>query len=414
MYYIIEITCVITEMWMIHMFLSSFFERKDKNRYVTLLLYLIVGAIVAALSLIDGLAFVRLLFAIVSVFGISTILFKARLLSAGISSVTFCAIIAATDIITALVFQIFGVPTEALMANHTYRSFYLVACHIVMFGIVLLVCMMNRKTKRAISLRILLPVTPCWVVSILLCFLLTWQCFTMQYKLHPLFVFVLLGLLYTSILVIYYTNRIHDQAQEKKAWEIAEHHYAMQQEYYDQLRIQQEETRALWHDISKYLRASKIEDSDDALVEVQKMLDSISCVVDVNNHVVSVILNEYVQAARAAAIELEMDVQVPEVLFVTAADLYVLIGNTMDNAIEACRSLPQEQRRISLKLKTHNNILFFEMSNPYTDKHMYRIRNNYHGYGLKNVMRCVEKYNGKTEVSKDEGVFQITAILNSV
>lgn len=190
MYYIIEIACVITEMWMIHMFLSSFFERKDKNRYVTLLLYLIVGAIVAALSLIDGLAFVRLLFAIVSVFGISTILFKARLLSAGISSVTFCAIIAATDIITALVFQIFGVPTEALMANHTYRSFYLVACHIVMFGIVLLVCLMNRKTKRNISLRILLPVTPCWVISILLCFLLTWQCFTMQYKLHPLFVFV--------------------------------------------------------------------------------------------------------------------------------------------------------------------------------------------------------------------------------
>lgn len=414
MYYIIEITCVITEMWMIHMFLSSFFERKDNNRYVTLLLYLIVGMIVTVLSLIEGLAFVRLLFAILSVFAISIILFKARLLSAGISSVTFCAIIAVTDIITALLFQMFGVSSEALMTNHIYRSFYLVACHIVMFGIVLLVCMMNRKTKRAMSLRILLPVTPCWVVSILLCFLLTWQCFTMQYKLHPLFVFVLLGLLYTSILVIYYTNRIHDQAQEKKAWEIAEHHYAMQQEYYDQLRIQQEETRALWHDISKYLRASKIEDSDDALVEVQKMLDSISCVVDVNNHVVSVILNEYVQAARAAAIELEMDVQVPEVLFVTAADLYVLIGNTMDNAIEACQSLPQEQRRISLKLKTHNNILFFEMSNPYTDKHMYRIRNNYHGYGLKNVMRCVEKYNGKTEVSKNEGVFQITAILNSV
>ena len=414
MYYIIEIACVITEMWMIHMYLCSFFEQKDINRYVKLLLYLIVGAIVVALSLIDGLAFVRLLFAIVSVFGISTILFKARPLSAGISSVTFCAIIAATDIVTALVFQIFGVPTEALMANHTYRSFYLVACHIVMFGIVLLVCLMNRKTKRNISLRILLPVTPCWVISILLCFLLTWQCFTMQYTLHPLFIFVLLGLLYTSIIVIYYTNRIHDQAQEKKSWEIAEHHYAMEQEYYDQLRIQQEETRALWHDISKYLRASKVEGSDAALVQVQEMLDSISCVVDVNNRVVSVILNEYTQAVRTADIALEMNVQVPEVLFVTAADLYILIGNTMDNAIEACQSLPQDQRRISLKLIIHNNILFFEISNPYIDKHLHRIRSIYHGYGLKNVARCVEKYNGKMEVSKSEGIFQVSALLNSI
>ena len=188
----------------------------------------------------------------------------------------------------------------------------------------------------------------------------------------------------------------------------------MQQEYYDQLRIQQEETRALWHDLSKYLHASKVETSSNALVQVQEMLDSISCVVDVNNRVVSVILNEYTQAVRTADIALEMNVQVPEVLFVTAADLYILIGNTMDNAIEACQSLPHDQRRISLKLITHNNILFFEISNPYIDKHLHRIRSIYHGYGLKNVARCVEKYNGKMEVSKGEGIFQVSALLNSI
>ena len=38
------------------------------------------------------------------------------------------------------------------------------------------------------------------------------------------------------------------------------------------------------------------------------MLDSISQVVDVNNRVVSVILNEYVQSARAFHIELESTV----------------------------------------------------------------------------------------------------------
>lgn len=414
MYYVVEIACVITEMWMIHMFLKSFFEQKNNNRYIALLVYLVVGMIVTALSLIEELVFVRLLFTIISVFSISIILFRARLLSAGILSFTFCAIVAATDIVTALVFQVFGVQNDAVMVDHTYRSFYLVVCHIVMFGIVLLVCLINRKTKRDISLKILLPVTPCWIISILLCFLLTWQCFTMQYKLHPLFVFVLLGLLYTSIIVIYYTNRIHDQAQEKKTREIAEHHYAMQQEYYEQLRIQQEETRALWHDISKYLRASKAEGSDNALIQVQEMLDGISCVVDVNNRVVSVILNEYIQSMHTSAIEFDMDIQVPEVLFVTAADLYVLIGNTLDNAIEACQNIPKEQRKISIKLHTHNNILFYELENPYTDKHLKRIRNRYHGYGLKNVNRCVEKYKGKIEISKSEGIFRITALLNSM
>ncbi len=414
MYYVVEIACVIAEMWMIHLFLSSFFERRSRNGLMPLLLYFCAGAIVTALSLVEELVFARLIFAAISVLVICVSLFRVRLLSGVISSITFCAIIAVTDIVSALLFQMFGVESNELMANHTYRSLYLVVCHIIMLGLVLLVSLINRKTKRQISLRILLPVTPCWVISILLCFLLTWQCFVKQYDLHPMFVFVLLGLLYTSIMVIYYTNRIHDQAQEKKDWEIAEHHYSMQQEYYDQLRIQQEETRALWHDISKYLRASKIDSSEGALAQVQEMLDSISCVVDVNNRVVSVILNEYVQATRTSQIELELDVQVPEVLSVTAADLYVLIGNTMDNAIEACLSLPESKRKISLKLRTHNNILFYELANPYNQEHLQRIRNHYHGYGLKNVTKCVEKYNGKIDIKKDTGVFLVTVYLNSI
>lgn len=413
MYYIVEVACVIAEMWLIHLFLGSFFEKRD-NKRLTMLLYCMIGSIVAVLSLMEWLVYARIIFAIISVFAVSVVIFRAHIFAGIISSFTFCAITAVTDIVSALLFQMFGVQSELLIADHTYRSFYLAVCHIVMFGLVILVCLINRSNKRQISWKVLLPVTPCWIISILLCFLLTWQCFVMKYTLHPLFVFVLLGLLYTSILVIHYTNQIHDQEQEKKAWEIAEHHYAMQQEYYDQLRVQQEETRALWHDISKYLKASKAEASDSALVQVQEMLDSITCVVDVNNRVASVILNEYVQAARASDIELDLDVQVPEVLFVTAADLYVLIGNTMDNAIEACQTLSPEKRRISLKLKTHNNILFYELSNPYAHDHLQRIRNSYHGYGLRNVAKCVEKYNGTIDITKDEGIFLVTAYLNSM
>lgn len=414
MYYAVEIACVITEMWMIHIFLDGFFEKRSVSRWVPFVVYSICGSILTVLSLIEWMVFGRILFTTISVLTASMVLFKARLLPGLISGISFCAIFAATDIVSALIFQLFGVQNEALMAIHTYRSLYLVVCHIVMFGLVLLVCLINRRSKRQISLKFLLPVTPCWVISILLCFLLTWQCFVMRYELHPLFVFVLLGLLYTSIMVIYYTNRIHDQAQEKKAWEIAEHHYAMQQEYYGQLRAQQEETRALWHDISKYLRAAQIEASDGALVQLQEMLDSITCVVDVNNRVVSVILNEYVQAARAAQIELVMDVQVPDELFVTAADLYILIGNTMDNAMEACQSLPPEDRKISIKLKTHNNILFFEMSNRYSADHPHRAKNSYRGYGLRNVKCCVEKYNGKLDISNEAGLFCVTARMNSM
>lgn len=36
-------------------------------------------------------------------------------------------------------------------------------------------------------------------------------------------------------------------------------------------------------------------------------------------------------------------------LFVTAVDLYILLGNTLDNAIESCSAVSNSERRISIK-----------------------------------------------------------------
>lgn len=414
MYYFVEIACVITEMWMVHMFLASLFIKREVSFWQILVMYGVFGVILAVLSLMDDMAFARLGVTFAGVWTVSMLLFDAKLLQGILSGVAFCAIVAVSDVGSALAFQACGVNASALMDNHASRALFLVAGHILIFGVIILICIINRKSHSGIPVKILLPVLPCWIISIMLCFLFAWQCFVGDYEWHPLFLIVLLGLLYTNIIMIYYTNKTSEQAQIKKDFEIAEHHYAMQQEYYDQLRVQQEETRALWHDISKYLRAAQIDSTNAAITEVQEMLNSISCVVDVNNRIVSVILNEYFQIAKSADISIEIDVQVPSELFVTAADLYVLIGNTLDNAIEACVALPEEQREITLKLKKHNNLLFYEVTNPYMEKHLHRIRGNYHGFGLKNVAKCVEKYSGKLEVSKDNGVFRVAAHLNSI
>lgn len=414
MYYFVEIACVIAEMWIAHMFLGNFYAKKRRSILQILGVYGIFGGIIAVLSLLPDMSFVRLAVTFVGVWATALVLFRAKVIQGLLSGVAYCAIVAVNDVISVVSFQLCGVSSDALMASNPARAMLLIVAHILLFGIIIILCIINHKSASKMSIKILLPVLPCWAISILLGFVFTWQCVVMEYEWHPLFLVVLIGLLYTNIIMIYFTNKTSEQAQLKKDFEIAEHHYAMQQEYYDQLRVQQEETRALWHDISKYLRASQVDNSDAALQEVQQMLDSISQVVDVNNRVVSVILNEYFQTAKDAGVSIELDVLVPTELFVTAADLYVLLGNTLDNAIEACMELPKEQRRISLKLKKHNSMLYYEISNPYDEKHLHRVRGNYHGFGLKNVAKCVEKYRGKLDVTKSNGVFRVVAHLNSL
>ncbi len=188
---------------------------------------------------------------------------------------------------------------------------------------------------------------------------------------------------------------------------------ALQEEYYWQLQQKQTQTRALWHDLNKYLRAAKAETApSEALEKLQSMLDEATAIVDVGNATVNVILNEYNQYAKCFGIQLRLKVQIPEKLGISAADLYILIGNTMDNAIEACRILPQSQRLIDLTLRTQQDILYYRLANPHDPQKRKAPYDPMRGHGLDNARRCVEQYNGQLLTQQDHGFFVVTAHMN--
>lgn len=416
MYYFIQIACVAAEMWNFHFLLGSLFQKKSRPWWMGLSAYLVTGIMLAVLSLINfhGIQLVRLGYNLFVGYALGQLLFQTTPLRSLFAAQLMCALFALSDMLTFLLLVSCGIDQSALLSSGPIGLVYVIAAHMVLFGLLLGVYVTTHKNAGRLELRILIPTIPCWLVSTLLCVLLAWQILNEVNDISPLYLVVLLGLLYTNIIVIYYTNRLSAREQEKRERELAEHHYAMQQEYYDQFRIQQEETRALWHDIRKYIRAVETEGSAAALEQVEQMLNDVTCVVDVGNRVVSVILNEYAQTAREASIRLDLDIRIPRELFVTTVDLYILIGNTLDNAIEACCSLPPDQRSIRVKLRNHNNILFYEIENPYAPAYRDRPRGKMHGYGLANVRRCVEKYDGSLDISDQNGQFRLSAHLNSV
>lgn len=412
MLFIVEITCVIVELWLIHLFLSNIYQGRCVSKSAMTVSYMMFGLIITYLSLISGMEFVRITFTLLGVCVLSIFIFNAKLLQGFLSALTICALVAISDVSLTLIMTYCGVDIKILTIDTIGRSLYLIIGHILLFSLVFCVCIVNRSAQNPTNIKSLLLVSPCWAISIALCLLLAWQLFIAQISINPLYLFVLIGLLYTNLIIIYYTNKLTTQSQEKLQFEIAERHFKLQQTYYDQLRTQQEDIRALWHDIAKYIRASQIETASEAMTQAKEMLNAVISVVDVNNPVVSAILNEYYHAAKELGIVLQLDVHIPPKLFVTAADLYILIGNTVDNAIEACSEMPEGQRIIYLSLKLHNDMLFFDVQNPYLETHKKQYRGNHHGYGLKNVSRCVDKYQGTLSTNNENGIFRVTAHLN--
>ena len=156
------------------------------------------------------------------------------------------------------------------------------------------------------------------------------------------------------------------------------------------------------------------EEAERNFEQAQALFDEIHSVVDINNRAVNVILNEYMTAARNAGINLELDVQIPPELFVITSDLYVILGNTLDNSINACSGLDEKDRYINLQLKIHNDILYYRIENPYPEGHLNIKRDGIHGYGLKNVERCAKKYRGMVDILPENGIFSVTVTLNNI
>lgn len=257
----------------------------------------------------------------------------------------------------------------------------------------------------------ILRLVPVWLVCLLLCVETLrnrgWR------DVAILELFSIVWLLYAGVSLVQVKKKMDTEQQSILEQQQKAYHYAMQEEYYQKLRSKQTETRALWHDLNKYLRAAKAEtDSARALEQLGAMLDSSMEIVDVGNSVLNVILNEYAQTAKATGIELRMRVQVPERLGISAGDLYVVIGNTMDNAIEACKALPAEQRLIDLIIRTHYDTVYFQLTNPCIPNPKKHTADPLRGYGLSNVQRCVDCCDGSMAIRQADGFFTVTIHLN--
>lgn len=420
MYIASELIGVIAEMLLAHVYFKSFFTVSDRPWWVCFSIYAVNGIVLTLLSFATNASFLRLAFCAVTLTGIACFLFDAKFMQAMFASISFCGLYVLTEMIAFGLFSVLQIDVQRIMAYGYSRAISVILSHTLFWMLVLIVLALTKRKRNAITLPFLLTLSPGYIAGILLGLLYCRQVLSGNDNMPIAFLVAAAGLLYLNILIVLYAEKAQSAADQKLQMELAESHYTMQEQYYEQLRSDQEETRAMFHDINKYMQAMRalVADGNETaagqmIEETQKLFVSLETVVDVGNSVVSVILNEYKVNAEEMNIRFDYDVSVPQNLGFTAVDLYVLLGNTLDNAIEACCSLPEDQRYIKLQLRTYHDILFYEISNPFSADYPKRARGRNHGYGLKNVKRCVEKHNGHMNISQDNGLFTLSLRLNN-
>lgn len=420
MYYILaELTGVVAEILLAHFYFKSFFTKRSHPRWAMVGSYIAFGVILTALAFLPNFSFLRLVFCATGLGMIVYFFSRSSVLQAVCASISYSGLYVLNEMLVFGLFSLFHIDVQQIMSDARTRTMAIIITHMLLWLCVLIVLAITKRRRTAITLSFLLTLTPGYIAGIVLGLSFCMHVLSGDEVMPVPILTSAIGLLYLNIVIVLYAERAKSASDQKLQSELAEHHYTMQEQYYTQLRSEQEETRAMFHDINKYMQAMRtlaaegnVAEVNQMMAETQELFDSLTTVVDVGNSVVSTILNEYREITEDADIPFTFDVSVPQNLGISAVDLYVLLGNTLDNAIEACQSLPIEERYIRIQMRIYHNILFYQIENPYAEGYLQRSRGKNHGYGLQNVRKCVEKHDGHMSISQNENKFVLSMRLN--
>lgn len=274
-------------------------------------------------------------------------------------------------------------------------------------------------SRKGNALRILwlLPIIAIQVASIAVCYVAQYHAADEYFP--DYMVGLMAVLLLINILIVFYVEALRENELEKFKVKFNEQQYNLQMEYYQQLKERQEEVRSLRHDVKKYILAMQAVAEHGDTEELHKIAQAATDIFErstnvsaVGNPVVDALLNYYLRIAEKNNIKVKLDVTIPEVLTISSLSLSIIIGNTFDNAIEACCDLPAEQRIIHLQLRKQYRSLFYRLENPYSDTVRSIRIGEYHGHGLKNINRIVQENHGDFYTKKKDGVFTVQVRLN--
>ena len=195
--------------------------------------------------------------------------------------------------------------------------------------------------------------------------------------------------------------------------------------YYDILNKQNQQLMAYAHDTKNHLAAIQSLSQDP---QIQGYVDKLSNELErytqgchSGNKLLDVILNRYLLEANERGIRFEYDVKLCNLNSIDDMDLVTILGNLLDNAIEAAEKSEEKVVYLETTLRNAYQVILIQNSSlPPKESHGHlqtsKSDRAIHGFGLNNVSKCLKKYNGDLnwEYDADTQMFITTVMIDPI
>ena len=176
------------------------------------------------------------------------------------------------------------------------------------------------------------------------------------------------------------------------------------------------------HDYRNHIQNMKNRlDSDNG--ELERYLDDLAddltqadTSIKTGNIMADAVLNSKLSVAEQKGIRLNVKAHIPNGVALTDVELCSILGNLLDNAMEACEKLPVDARFIRVYIDKFKGQFYLSVQNSspavVRDKGIFHTtKAGTHGFGLFRIDRIAKKYGGYVNRQYEEGVFATELLL---
>ncbi len=232
--------------------------------------------------------------------------------------------------------------------------------------------------------------------------------------------------LFINAIVFYMYDRILLLSQRDIEYSLM----AQQNKFYrQQLDIMQESsqrTKAIRHDLKNHLgsiaQMVKHSEVDKTIQYIDDTLEQVNCEAEISstgNLILDSMVNYKLYDISKKGVKLNYKVIVPPDLPMSDFDLTIILGNIIDNALEALGHVTSNQKLLDISISYNRDRLIITVRNSFDGQ--VKIENDRlqtmkaskenHGIGSMNIESIVKKYNGGLTITHDAEFFTIDAIL---
>lgn len=199
-------------------------------------------------------------------------------------------------------------------------------------------------------------------------------------------------------------------------------YYKIQEKELDRYAIEVEaiynQMRGIRHDYRNHLQVmntlinnQRINELDAYIKQLTNELNQVDTIIQTGNTMIDAIVNTKLTTAKNKGIELFATAIAPKVLSIEHVDLAIILGNLLNNAIEATSKETDklDEQFIRLYIAPMKQTLYISVTNTMSENPTPSFSSlksvNRRGYGLSRINKAVEKYEGIVNRKWEEGVF---------